>query len=98
MRLPPELQHVSVIHDQDEAVSTLKSALTTSGCKERDVRVICALLMAKAAIVAVSRVTGEVVLGFHRVESPQRQRWFTVGPDGVNFVWETEEAEPPTLQ
>ncbi|RAI45284.1 hypothetical protein [Rhodoplanes roseus] len=98
MRLPPELQQVSVIHDQDEAVSTLSRALSTSGCHEQDARVLCALLMAKAAIVAVSEVTGEVVLGFHRIESPHRQRWFTVGAGGVNFVWETDDGDPVTLQ
>ncbi|NVO16557.1 MAG: hypothetical protein HXX10_21225 [Rhodoplanes sp.] len=98
MRLPPELLHVSVIRDEDEAMSTLSHALTTSGCQDQDVRVLCALLIAKAAIVAVSRVTGQVVLGFHRIETPRRQRWFTIGSGGVSFVWETDDDDQATLQ
>lgn len=98
MRLPPELQHVSVIRDEDEAMSTLSRALSGSGCTQRDAELLCALLVAKAAIVAVSRITGEVVMGFHRIETPRQQRWFSIGTGGVHFVWESDDEDAATLQ
>ncbi|MDC7785818.1 hypothetical protein PQJ75_10120 [Rhodoplanes sp. TEM] len=99
MPLPPELRHAAVIRDEMEALSTLDRALSMSGCTVRDANLLRGLLLAKAAVIAVNRTTGEVVVGFHRIESPQRRRWFTLGDGGMNFVWEsdgeTAVPEPP---
>ncbi|MFL9827488.1 hypothetical protein [Rhodoplanes sp. SY1] len=89
-QLPPELRHASVICDEAEALSTLSRALSTSGCDRRAAGLVCGLLAAKAAVVAVSSTTGDVIVGFHRLETPHRKRWFRIGEGGMNFVWESD--------
>ncbi|MFD2183252.1 hypothetical protein [Rhodoplanes azumiensis] len=99
--LPPELRHASIICDEAEALSTLNRALSTSGYDHRAAGLVCGLLAAKAAVVAVSRTTGEVIVGFHRLETPHRKRWFRIGEDGMDFVWESDgesTAGSPTSQ
>jgi hypothetical protein len=94
MPIPRELQHVSVIRDETEALSTLNRALAGPGATARDdtllCGLLCGLLTAKAAVIAVNQATGQVVMGFHRLETPQHRRWFTIEPAGMTFVWESD--------
>lgn len=84
MRLPPVLQEVDLVTDTDRAMTLLRSKLTFFDLEEDDITSLCNLLMSDDAMLAVSRVTDELVLGLRRHDSPLRQRWFTVGREGLD--------------